>query len=85
MEGPDGGGNGRSFLRRMNDKGLAICRDLSGTMGPERVHFGEPTGEFTAGKSVGRISTRPELVGETAGGEQGDSSGVVVRRPSFPD
>ena len=54
-------------------------------MGPERLHLGKPTGEFTTEESVGRVFARPELVGEPAGGEQGDSSGVVVQRPSFPN
>jgi len=54
-------------------------------MRPERFDLGKPAAEFTSEESVGRISPRPELVGEPAGGEERDSSRVVVQRPSFPD
>ena len=53
-------------------------------MRPERLDLGKPAGEFTSKESVGRISARPDLVGETAGGEERDSGGLVVQRPSFP-
>jgi len=53
-------------------------------MGPERLDFGKPPAEFTSEESVGGISARPDLVGETAGGEERDSGGLVVQRPSFP-
>jgi len=69
----------------MEYEGLAVWGDLSGTLRPEGLYLDQLAGEFTPEESVGRISARPELVGWTAGGEQGDSSGVVVHRPSFPD
>ena len=53
-------------------------------MRPERLDLGKPTGEFTTEESVGRESVKPDLVGETAGGEERDSSGLFVQRPSFP-
>jgi len=41
-------------------------------MRPERLYLGKPAGEFASKESVGRISARPDLVGETAGGEERD-------------
>ena len=53
-------------------------------MRPERLDLGKPAAEFTSEESVGGISARPDLVGETAGGEERDSGGLIVQRPSFP-
>jgi hypothetical protein len=40
-------GNGGSAFRGMDYEGLAIWRDLGGTMKPKRLYSGKPAGEFT--------------------------------------